>query len=116
MNSREQPSTALQLGLMLGSAIPMWVRICIMSVSFVSFALWSTGLLPMFGDGFAKADDVKSIKSDLDETSISALRAEECKLPSGATKQFYTSLLARRQDDYLRLTGRQFPLPRCSDE
>lgn len=116
MRSREIPATPFQLGMVLGNAIPMWVRVCMVSVSFISFALWSMGLLPVFGHGFAKADDVTAIKSDLDETSISTLRAQECHLSSGLVKQFYTDAILKRQQEYKRLTGTDFPLPSCQDE
>jgi hypothetical protein len=53
------PETGLQLMLMIGNAIPMWARVCLLSIGLFGWILISTGNVRWLFPGFARQDEVR---------------------------------------------------------
>ena len=93
----------------------------------------SFGMLPQIFGGFARADRVNRIASELNthvaqiakddnshwanQTATALLRMDQarCALPPGRLRRMYDELIQTRQEEFDHLTGRYFPLPRCGD-
>jgi len=112
----EVPKTLVQLLLDL---VPERARVRIVAcLAFLGLAFWiaySTGMTPL-SHGFAKADDLNSLRLDVDQSGISELRAQECHVTDQKTRQFYTQILTKRITDYQKLAGQPYVLPSCDDE
>jgi hypothetical protein len=93
--------------------------------AFMGLVVWipaSMGTFPKVFGGFARADDLQSIRTDSikhwafqAEDAIMSMRVQQCNLESGVAKDLYASTIQKRMADYQQLTGLVFPLPQCSD-
>ena len=97
------------------SAWYMWVAGSI--VCFWLFFWWTVGVFSttVFGAGFARAEDVKSIEIRLVENSIIEYKASQCSGRTNQVRQFYAELMQQRMRSYEKLASHSFQLPDCSD-
>lgn len=80
------------------------------------FIFWSLGLVPAFGAGFARAEDVQSIQATLLENQIMEARIRYCSAPNGTqSKQFFHLTVNQKVNEYRELTGYAYPLPQCEE-
>lgn len=71
---------------------------------------------PVFGAGFAKAEDVQMIQAQLLESTIIETRIRYCTAPVGTpSKQFFLKAVNEKLNDYKSLTGSDYPLPLCEE-
>lgn len=103
----------------IAQIMPVQVRLRLVACTGFILAVFgyalALGVTPWF-PGFAHTDALNDVRAELDEDTILSLRAQECHLPSGAAKQFYTATITRRMDEYQRLMGHAFTLAECTDE
>lgn len=80
------------------------------------FAAWSLGMVPAFGQGFARAEDVRSVQATLLENAIIEARIRYCSAPNGTqSKQFFLRAVNEKLVEYKSLTGAPYPLPLCEE-
>ncbi len=80
------------------------------------FAAWSLGMVPAFGAGFARAEDVSAVQAQLLETAIIEARIRFCTAPNGTpAKQFFLRAVNEKLTAYQDLTDVPYPLPLCEE-
>jgi len=85
-------------------------------VVFWLFAVWSLGFAPAFGEGFARAEDVQSVRATLLENAIIEARIRYCTAPNGhTTKSFFLKTVNYKLAAFKVLTDREYPLPLCEE-
>lgn len=88
----------------------------------LAFCAWAAGGFSAFGlDGFARAEDVQSLRQEVRETRLTALesqlfelRLKQCQA-EGALRVALSEQLAKLNRDYHELTGTNYQLPSCED-
>lgn len=128
--------TAIFLGLLPpreghGSQVYRWrvtVAVMVMANAFAisGFSALAFGMVPMFFHGFAKADDVTTVKQQFSviqtnqlDAKILDTRTRQCRAILGKNEsalQFATERLQAELNDYQTLTGgRRYRLPGCEE-
>jgi len=81
------------------------------------FTAWALGFLPTdaFGDGFARATQVKQIHLTLLENELVETRIRHCNSAKPQPRQFFYEQLQKKQRIYYELTGQRYELPACKD-
>jgi len=80
------------------------------------YASWSFGILPVFGEGFAKASDVTNISITLLERDMIDTRTRHCLSPAESDMQrFFYARIQEIRRKYFDLTGQAFDLPACRE-
>ena len=113
--------------------IPAQVAAYIALASVICGTALAFGLIPQLFGGFAHADKLNRIATELNahvaqiatadnqhwanQAADSLLRMDQarCALPSGELRSMYDQLIQSRMQEYTSLTGAQYPLPACAD-
>lgn len=111
------PSVISTISLFLDkNSRPRLVLVGITVVAFWVFATWSIGLVPAFGAGFARADDVKGITIHLLDQAIIQARIQYCTAPPGTpVRRYFLSQVNEKLLQYRHITGVSYPLPACEE-
>jgi hypothetical protein len=87
-----------------------------------STAALAFGKVPWLFSGFASTQDVQQISQRVDridqrllESNILDLRIRQCAASTTEARQLYASRLQPLLIEYISLTGKNYPLPACSD-
>ena len=103
------------------SKVLAWRLAVSLSVSILSFfCIWAMGWLPMFGNGFARADKVDQILNELQdqkvvrlETEIRDLQKSYCTAKDERSSDYWVRERDNKIRWYYDLTKRNYPLPSC---
>lgn len=83
-------------------------------VLFWIFGAWALGFAPVFGSGFARAEDVSVIQVYLLEDAIIEARIRYCTAPNGTpVKRFFLKTVNQKVSEYRVLTNINYALPLC---
>ncbi len=112
----EPPTYDLNLSTEEGRRMHQWRTNIAASVTLIMYTLgifivWSVGLIPYFGGGFARADESRETRAELLAQKIEEVETVLCMEEPDASLLAYNRQL---RDEYRKLIGRDPDVPACA--